>query len=254
MLKASLQLRLGQQLTMTPQLQQAIRLLQLPTLELQAHIRELLETNVMLEQDEESETAASFEPLARPTGDGRRAGAPAPSRETASVEVVDDGWTRPRRRPAENPWNAGRRRRASRNSPTQRGEIAARSPAVAAGAGAPRRARAGHRPRDHRCHQRRRLPHRPARGHRRHAAPGDRGRRRRSRRGARDACRRSIRPASARASVSECLLLQLRAARSADAGTGHRAPHGARAPGPGGRPRHAPRCAASCASARTNSS
>jgi RNA polymerase sigma-54 factor len=55
MLKASLQLRLGQQLTMTPQLQQAIRLLQLPTIELQAHIRELLESNVMLEQDEESE-------------------------------------------------------------------------------------------------------------------------------------------------------------------------------------------------------
>ena len=48
MLKPSLQLKLGQQLTMTPQLQQAIRLLQLPALELQAHIRELLETNVML--------------------------------------------------------------------------------------------------------------------------------------------------------------------------------------------------------------
>ena len=44
MLKPSLQLKLGQQLTMTPQLQQAIRLLQLPALELQAHIRELLET------------------------------------------------------------------------------------------------------------------------------------------------------------------------------------------------------------------
>ena len=55
MLKPSLQLRLGQQLTMTPQLQQAIRLLQLPALELQAHIRELLETNVMLEPTEEAE-------------------------------------------------------------------------------------------------------------------------------------------------------------------------------------------------------
>ena len=54
MLKASLQLRLGQQLTMTPQLQQAIRLLQLPSLELQAHIRELLESNVMLEVDEDA--------------------------------------------------------------------------------------------------------------------------------------------------------------------------------------------------------
>ena len=63
MLKASLQLRLGQSLTMTPQLQQAIRLLQLPTIELQAHIREALESNVMLEQDEEAE-AATFQPLA----------------------------------------------------------------------------------------------------------------------------------------------------------------------------------------------
>jgi len=62
MLKPTLQLRLGQQLTMTPQLQQAIRLLQLPTIELQAHIRELLESNVMLEQDEDTESSA-YEPL-----------------------------------------------------------------------------------------------------------------------------------------------------------------------------------------------
>src|SRR5450432_162246 len=53
MLKPSLQLRIGQQLTMTPQLQQAIRLLQLPSLDLQAHVRETLETNVMLEADDE---------------------------------------------------------------------------------------------------------------------------------------------------------------------------------------------------------
>ena len=63
MLKASLQLRLGQQLTMTPQLQQAIRLLQLPSLELQAHIRELLESNVMLEAEEDTESTQSFEAL-----------------------------------------------------------------------------------------------------------------------------------------------------------------------------------------------
>ena len=59
MLKPSLQLKLGQQLTMTPQLQQAIRLLQLPTIELQAHIRELLESNVMLEQDEDTESGST---------------------------------------------------------------------------------------------------------------------------------------------------------------------------------------------------
>ncbi|MBK1672511.1 RNA polymerase factor sigma-54 [Ectothiorhodospira shaposhnikovii] len=48
-MKPSVQLRLGQSLTMTPQLQQAIRLLQLSTLELQAQIQETLETNPMLE-------------------------------------------------------------------------------------------------------------------------------------------------------------------------------------------------------------
>ncbi|SFU45042.1 RNA polymerase factor sigma-54 [Xenorhabdus koppenhoeferi] len=51
-MKQSLQLRLSQQLTMTPQLQQAIRLLQLSTLELQQEIQQALETNPLLEQDE----------------------------------------------------------------------------------------------------------------------------------------------------------------------------------------------------------
>src|SRR5277367_6301142 len=61
MLKPSLQLRIGQQLTMTPQLQQAIRLLQLPSLDLQAHVRETLETNVMLEAEDELAIDASPE-------------------------------------------------------------------------------------------------------------------------------------------------------------------------------------------------
>lgn len=51
-MKQSLQLRLGQQLTMTPQLQQAIRLLQLSSLDLQQEIQEALDSNVMLEVDE----------------------------------------------------------------------------------------------------------------------------------------------------------------------------------------------------------
>ena len=57
MLKPSLQLKLSQQLTMTPQLQQAIRLLQLPVMELQTQIQTALDENVMLEV-EESETSA----------------------------------------------------------------------------------------------------------------------------------------------------------------------------------------------------
>ena len=51
-MKISLQLKLGQQLTMTPQLQQAIRLLQLSTLDLQQEIHQALESNPMLELDE----------------------------------------------------------------------------------------------------------------------------------------------------------------------------------------------------------
>jgi RNA polymerase sigma-54 factor len=56
MAKLSLQLKLGQQLTMTPQLQQAIRLLQLPVLELNTQLQEALESNVMLEQEEPADS------------------------------------------------------------------------------------------------------------------------------------------------------------------------------------------------------
>lgn len=54
-MKASLQLKMGQQLTMTPQLQQAIRLLQLSTLDLQQEIQEALDSNPMLESEEHSQ-------------------------------------------------------------------------------------------------------------------------------------------------------------------------------------------------------
>lgn len=52
-MKQSIQLRLGQHLTMTPQLQQAIKLLQLSTLDLKQEIQEALDTNLMLETEEE---------------------------------------------------------------------------------------------------------------------------------------------------------------------------------------------------------
>jgi RNA polymerase sigma-54 factor len=52
-MKQSLQLKLGQQLTMTPQLQQAIRLLQLSTMDLQQEIQQALENNPLLEVSEE---------------------------------------------------------------------------------------------------------------------------------------------------------------------------------------------------------
>jgi RNA polymerase sigma-54 factor len=52
-MKQSLQLRIGQSLTMTPQLQQAIKLLQLSSLELQSEIQQALDENPLLEQDDD---------------------------------------------------------------------------------------------------------------------------------------------------------------------------------------------------------
>jgi len=52
---------MGQQLTMTPQLQQAIRLLQLSTLDLQQEIQEALESNPLLELEEVSDSPDSPE-------------------------------------------------------------------------------------------------------------------------------------------------------------------------------------------------
>lgn len=57
-MKPSLQLRLGQQLAMTPQLRQAIRLLQLSIQELQQEVHQILETNVMLLADDGSSEAS----------------------------------------------------------------------------------------------------------------------------------------------------------------------------------------------------
>jgi len=88
MLKPALQLRLGQQLTMTPQLQQAIKLLQLPVLELQAQVQLALESNVMLEvEDEESQELTPLEQeqavdQAPDADEGTR-------EEEVSVEMVD---------------------------------------------------------------------------------------------------------------------------------------------------------------------
>ncbi|MDF3934862.1 RNA polymerase factor sigma-54 [Pseudomonas citronellolis] len=63
-MKPSLVLKMGQQLTMTPQLQQAIRLLQLSTLDLQQEIQEALESNPMLERQEEGEDFDGSDPYA----------------------------------------------------------------------------------------------------------------------------------------------------------------------------------------------
>ncbi|MDX5151486.1 MAG: RNA polymerase factor sigma-54, partial [Acidiferrobacterales bacterium] len=67
-MKQSLEFKLGQQLTITPQLQQAIRLLQLSSVELQQEIQEALESNPLLEETEEFESRSSTDEPARESG------------------------------------------------------------------------------------------------------------------------------------------------------------------------------------------
>ncbi|WP_303901895.1 RNA polymerase factor sigma-54 [Thiohalomonas denitrificans] len=71
-MKQSLQLRLGQNLTMTPQLQQAIRMLQLSTLELQIEVQQALESNLMLEETEEPEEESEARDAEREEADAAR--------------------------------------------------------------------------------------------------------------------------------------------------------------------------------------
>ncbi len=87
-MKASLQLRLGQSLTMTPQLQQAIRLLQLSTLELQQEIQQALESNPLLEiEDEQFESLDSIkEQQLQAESKGEESAAPV---EDAAIETSE---------------------------------------------------------------------------------------------------------------------------------------------------------------------
>ena len=54
-MKQSLQLKISQSLTMTPQLQQAIKLLQLSSLDLESEIQQVLDSNPLLENDSQEE-------------------------------------------------------------------------------------------------------------------------------------------------------------------------------------------------------
>jgi RNA polymerase sigma-54 factor len=70
-MKQTLQLRLGQHLTMTPQLQQAIRLLQLSALDLTQEIQEALETNPLLETEEDYQQLISHDETQKEPQDSR---------------------------------------------------------------------------------------------------------------------------------------------------------------------------------------
>jgi RNA polymerase sigma-54 factor len=97
MLKPALQLKLGQQLTMTPQLQQAIRLLQLPVLELQAQVQQALESNVMLEAEEEEQIDLASIDQPAPVGEGDDE--PTAAADEIVVEM-EDPWAEPSSAPS----------------------------------------------------------------------------------------------------------------------------------------------------------
>ena len=104
-MKQAIQLRLGQSLTMTPQLQQAIRLLQLSTMELSLEVQQVLESNMMLEVDEEDglapENSTDSDPQSNPESDQAEelssAEMPTLDKEVGKEEIpeelaVDSDW------------------------------------------------------------------------------------------------------------------------------------------------------------------
>ncbi len=87
-MKQSLQLKIGQQLTLTPQLQQAIKLLQLSTLDLQQTITETLASNPLLEEEEPS----SEETPTLRDGEAVDFSTPEPQTDASQELPVDAAW------------------------------------------------------------------------------------------------------------------------------------------------------------------
>ncbi|UTW03852.1 RNA polymerase factor sigma-54 [Amphritea atlantica] len=94
-MKQALQLKMGQHLTMTPQLQQAIRLLQLSTLDLQQEIQEALESNPMLEvsEDENAADSSSEQDAAdSEISNHESVSATAKTTESEEIQAADSDW------------------------------------------------------------------------------------------------------------------------------------------------------------------
>ncbi len=94
-MKPALQFRLHQQLTLTPQLQQAIKLLQLSQLELEAELRQIAEGNPLLEFEEEGEELETLDDDALkadyPSVESTTAGSSGDGDESDSTDWADRG-------------------------------------------------------------------------------------------------------------------------------------------------------------------
>jgi RNA polymerase sigma-54 factor len=91
-MKPTLQLKLSQHLTLTPQLQQSIRLLQLSTLELNAEVERLLQENPLLEKADDEESGTPPPELIAPvlvTPTATSPEKPGDGAETPASEVSD---------------------------------------------------------------------------------------------------------------------------------------------------------------------
>lgn len=87
-MKPALQLRISQQLTMTPQLQQAIRLLQLSALDLAQEIQSHLEANPLLELEESPEDNPETTLSDNQLGESQQASEP-----EEVIEFTPDSWS-----------------------------------------------------------------------------------------------------------------------------------------------------------------
>src|SRR5438132_13275736 len=96
-MKQTLQLKLSQHLTLTPQLQQSIRLLQLSTVELNAEVERMLQENPLLEKADAEEDGNAEVAVAGPV--------PVTTTETRT-ETVEE---RPDRAERESPFESAER-------------------------------------------------------------------------------------------------------------------------------------------------
>jgi len=91
-MKPSLQIKLGQQLTLTPQLRLAIRLLQLSALELEQELGQALESNPLLEREDEASPDFEAQGDAAPEAPADREEAEGADREEFTGEEPDFRW------------------------------------------------------------------------------------------------------------------------------------------------------------------
>lgn len=106
-MKQSLQLKLGTQLTMTPQLQQAIRLLQLSTLDLQQEVQAALDGNPMLETETEEAAPDSNTPEPQAQIESSAEPDPPPEQAIEERELAEGDWNQsiPDELPVDSRWD-----------------------------------------------------------------------------------------------------------------------------------------------------